>query len=326
MAFTNKGNKWELKNSLYLIFSFIPFFNSICFFHMDGKVTNKKWKRAGWITLGLNIFLIVVIFTFALLSGVEIEQVPYDTSPRLEDYLGRNYYDKYSGYSEYSKLPQYEAYLDAMDEWANSNEIKSMIDKNVAFQNTVESIGVGAMLSWFLMNMIVFFYLVSLRPSYLKALAKGTNKDDVINRLGNNNNSQNKKSAINNLNNNNSAVDNSIKNNPVISNNIVKPENQYNPVKTKTDEIKGKIDISIATEKQLIDLPLLTVIDAKRAIDYREEHSGFESVDEFFDVINAKPHIIAKLDSVLIISNPRKDKINSNARTATYKTNRRIDI
>ena len=318
MAYTNKGIKWELKNSLYLIFSFIPFFNAFCFFHMDGRVTNKKWRRSGWAVLILNISLIITIFTCAGLTGVEPEEVPYDTYPDLEDYLGRDYYSKYSGYNEYSKLPEYYDYLDAVDEWRSSDEVKRIKTENEDFQRAVESIAIGSVFAWFLTNLIVFFYLISLRANYLKALAKSTNKNDVINRLEVMNSAVNKKNVDYNFNNN------SAKDNRVMVDNIVKNENQSTKVKTKTDKITGKLDINVATEEQLADLPLLTSIDAKRAIDYRQEHNGFESVDEFFEVINAKPHVIAKLDNTLFISNPRRTKIKN--RTFAYKTNRRIDL
>ena len=308
MAFTSKGNKWELKNSLYLIFSFIPFFNSICFFHMDGKVNNKKWKRIGWIVLALNIFLVITTFTCAILSSVEIEEIPYDTRPKLEDYLGRDYYDKYKSYTEYSKLQEYYDYEDAVEAWRNSNEIKSIDEKNEAFQSTADSIGMGSLIAWFFTNLIVFFYLISQRAHYLKALAKTTNKNEVINRLENMNNI---------VKNNNNKEIAKIQHDSVEKKVIRNSENKFS-----YKEQINKVDINTASEQQLVDLPLLTIVDAKKAINYRDEHNGFESVDEFFTVINAKPHIIVKLENTLFVSNPRQSKIN----TSIFNTKRRIDL
>lgn len=59
-------------------------------------------------------------------------------------------------------------------------------------------------------------------------------------------------------------------------------------------------DINSASEEELLVLQGITIIDAKKAIAYRNQHSGFDSVDEFFACINAKPHIIVSLEKHLI--------------------------
>jgi DNA uptake protein ComE-like DNA-binding protein len=64
---------------------------------------------------------------------------------------------------------------------------------------------------------------------------------------------------------------------------------------------KEKIDVNSATEDELLKLGI-TIIDAKKAIAYREENDGFKSTNEFFEVINAKPHIIARLETLIDIS------------------------
>lgn len=320
MAFTNKGLKWEIKNSIYMIFSPFAFLKAICFFHMGAKANNKKWKRMGWIVLGLNIFLVIALFMFIELSYAEPESVPYDTMPSLEDYLGRNYYEKYGGYEVYSKLPEYEQYLDAVDEWRKDNEVEQIRARNEQSRERYTAISTGVMLSWFLTNLIAFFYLISERANYLRMLAQNTDKKEIISRLDNKNNILNNKSKVNKI--------------EQKDNFLYGQKTQTNLIQNDVRNTQNKIDINIASEKELTDLPVLTAIDAKRAIIYREHHKGFNSVDEFFQAINAKPHVIVKLENIIFVSESYKEKKSTNKERVnkeqpqkeSYNMKRRIDL
>lgn len=61
------------------------------------------------------------------------------------------------------------------------------------------------------------------------------------------------------------------------------------------------IDINSADQEAFASLQGLTIVDAKKAISYRDEHNGFNNIDEFFMCIGAKPHIIVSIKERLYV-------------------------
>lgn len=55
------------------------------------------------------------------------------------------------------------------------------------------------------------------------------------------------------------------------------------------------IDINTCQESELRTLPGVGVAQAKQAMDYRDQHGGFVSVDEFVDVLALKPHFAVQI-------------------------------
>jgi|GEM_PF-2073691 len=53
MSITKKGVKWELKNSIWILWSFILFFNGIGMFYAGIKVKVKRWHRYGLIYIAI---------------------------------------------------------------------------------------------------------------------------------------------------------------------------------------------------------------------------------------------------------------------------------
>ena len=296
MAFTNKGAKWEIKNSLFLILSFIPFLNTICLFHMSGKIENKKWRKLGWICLSLNILMLIVM---ALVNMVNVPalDLPTENKPKIEDYLGWDYRQKYT-YDEYTKLEEYYNYQVAYDEWSESEEVRAAYDEHDRALSQHTGIVSGVMLAYVIMNLFFFFYIISQRANYLRELAKYTNKKSIINKLENTN--------LNSV---------QIKKENEVTANVSEVSNVYE------NKAVENLDINKATEEEISNLPGLTIIDAKRAITYREQNSGFKTVQDFYDAINAKPHVVAKLDSIIFVgkSNLTEDNTATNSR-------RRIDL
>lgn len=64
------------------------------------------------------------------------------------------------------------------------------------------------------------------------------------------------------------------------------------------------IDINSCSIETLSELPGITIIIAKKAINYRNENNGFTSVEEFYRVIDLKPHFIAQIDNRLTCNKP----------------------
>ena len=59
------------------------------------------------------------------------------------------------------------------------------------------------------------------------------------------------------------------------------------------------IDINSCGESDFVSLPGVSIVMAKRAIQYREEHNGFSSKEEFFDTIQLKPHFIVQIQEMV---------------------------
>ena len=67
------------------------------------------------------------------------------------------------------------------------------------------------------------------------------------------------------------------------------------------------LDINSCTEEKLAELPGISLVMAKKAIDYRSEHGGFQSADEFFEVIQLKPHFVVQVQE-MIMCEPEADE------------------
>ncbi len=75
-----------------------------------------------------------------------------------------------------------------------------------------------------------------------------------------------------------------------------------------------KIDINSCTQAELTTLPGITLSDAQRAIQYREDHHGFRSVDEFIDALSIQPHLavqIFKMAEVVELLEEKKENPSS---------------
>lgn len=288
MALTNKGSKWENKNSLFLIFAFFPFLDCIPFFHMNARVENKKWKRMGWASVILNVLFLILL----IICMIVTVQISYNdsyglndyraTAPKIEDYLGADYYEKYG--SDYDQQPGYLEYEKDYQVWADSDEIKEASRRVDQVDMFLSYLFTGLQFLWLI---IILFFLIAAfieRPKYLRKLAQKGVSSDVIDRIS----SLNKKSFTN--------IENERK------------------TSEQNDQLTA-IDINSATEEELTKLKGITIIDAKKAIAYREEHGGFSNIDEFFSCINSKPHIIAANEHSLSVgkySDVSLKKIKSN--------------
>ena len=285
MALTNKGSKWEMKNSLYVLLGFIPVFNCLAFFHMSSRVKNKKWSMLGWIVLIVNIVMVVVPVIAAEVNNPNDR--PYYSSvkspPEVVDYMTNEqkklYYEDYSyEYSSDFKLTEeYSNYKTAYDQWyedskkwENQPEIVEQIEAYENFEGIQNGITMGLPAILCVLNLIFLIILLSERSKYLKLLEQSENKNSIANRINS------------------------------VAKNIVQNTNDNKKVEVQSNNSK-QIDINSASEDELSSLQGLTIVDAKKVISYRDEHNGFNDMDEFFNCINAKPHIIVALEKQLTV-------------------------
>ncbi len=293
MALTNKGAAWERKNSLYLIFSFIPVLNCLPFFHMHSRIKNKKWALLGWFSLIIQILLIVVLFVTPFINAVErpYYSVVADYIPSVEDFMTQEqkakYYEdsSYSYSTEFMLSEEYEKYQEASEqyradqrEWEQQPEIAEQISEYENYNSVRGGITVALPIALILIYLILIIISFTERPRYLKLLAQSENKDSITDRIKS------------------------------VKDNIDKNQNVM-PANAQADSA-AKTDINSADEDALSALKGITIIDAKKAIAYREEHGGFSTTDEFFNCINAKPHIIAAIEGQLTVGDYKTEKTN----------------
>lgn len=62
------------------------------------------------------------------------------------------------------------------------------------------------------------------------------------------------------------------------------------------------LDLNVATEQQISDLPGVGIILAKKAIKHREENGQFRTVEEFFQLLQLKQYAIDRLRPIVVVS------------------------
>lgn len=86
-----------------------------------------------------------------------------------------------------------------------------------------------------------------------------------------------------------------------ISNNMQDKENII--VDRINNKEASKLNINFCTENDLAILPGISVVAAKKAIEYRQQRNGFRTVEEFYAVADVKPHFVIQLDDLIVCEN-----------------------
>lgn len=297
MALTNKGAAWERKNSLYTIFSFIPVLNCIPFFHMHSRIENKRWALLGWFSIIVQILIIIALFFIPSIQYSNAPERPRysdvaGVNPSVEDFMSQEqkakYYEdsSYINSTEFKLSEEYENYQQAYEqywvdlrEWEQRPEIAAQISEYENYGSVWGGILIALCIAFFIIYLLLIIISFTERPRYLKLLAQNENKNSITTRI---------KSVKDNRNN----ID----------------ENQNTKPKNAPTNSTAKTDINSADEDALSTLKGITIIDAKKAIAYREEHGGFNNTGEFFACINAKPHIIAAIEEQLTVGDYKTKK------------------
>ncbi len=86
-------------------------------------------------------------------------------------------------------------------------------------------------------------------------------------------------------------------------------EDIYNKRFDNTAEVYSlKVNINSASEEEIAKLPGISVIIAKKIIQYRQLNNGFKTQEEFFEKMNIKPHFQKTLSPMIIIKEAKKKK------------------
>ena len=73
----------------------------------------------------------------------------------------------------------------------------------------------------------------------------------------------------------------------------------------ENEVVKPKIDINNCSEIEFTELPGVSIVHAKKVIKKREEIGGFSSVDDFFEFIKLKSHMINQLRELVKVEKMR---------------------
>ena len=318
---------WRFTNSLFFVLSFVPILQWIPYFIMNGKLPKKKWLLMGFS----NILILVMLLSGTIINGViyDRNRVSYPKSPSLEDYMREDYLD-YS-YSEYEKFPEYKEYEKAVEEYHATDEYiaaKENNDQNSRRKRNVSlTLSLIFVMTYFVYLIIIFFVE---RYRYLRELSEYENRRGVYGALKassnaykdadkaqSNKDTSNNKSEKNNVGNNKGRSDRNV--------NGAADTMQESIAHTADKEAMGnKINVNTATEEELQSLPTISIIDAKKIIEYRNKNGHFSDLDDFFAAFNAKPHMIVKIQDQVYIEEP--DNGHAGKSASASKNARRFDI
>ena len=304
MSSTKSESKWRMKHSLIFILSFIPVLNCVPFFKMYADTKNKRWNIIAIVLLFVEVILLSIS---ALLPALEGPEYPnYDSVENLidvKDYMNSEQRLKYArDYSydlseEWKSSNEYYNYIKANDErrkreqeWKKQPEIADQIQRYDTFRGNIDAItgGMKATIGFICVFAVCFAFIE--RSNYLKILKQRENSDTITQRM------------------------------QFVNQNVAPPTSK--PISRPIPQTTTNIDINNASEEEIASLQGLTILDAKKAITYREEHNGFKTVDEFFECINAKPHIVVALQEKIFIS----DNTSSKSQSSDSVGKRTIDI
>lgn len=318
---------WRFTNSLFFVLSFVPILQWIPYFIMNGKLPKKKWLLMGFS----NILILVMLLSGTIINGVVYDRnrVSYPKSPSLEDYMREDYLD-YS-YSEYEKFPEYKEYEKAVEEYHATDEYiaaKENNDQNSRRKRNVSlTLSLIFVMTYFVYLIIIFFVE---RYRYLRELSEYENRRGVYGALKassnaykdadkaqSNKDTSNNKSEKNNVGNNKGRSDRNV--------NGAADTMQESIAHTADKEAMGnRINVNTATEEELQSLPTISIIDAKKIIEYRNKNGHFSDLDDFFAAFNAKPHMIVKIQDQVYIEEP--DNGHAGKSASASKNARRFDI
>lgn len=106
--------------------------------------------------------------------------------------------------------------------------------------------------------------------------------------------------------------------------NLVVEEKLYEkPVQTELPDMQPttkKVDINNCSEAEMTNLPGVSIIMAKKAIKVRIETGGFDSLEDFYKLLNIQPNMQQQLNDIVYLG--KKSESSANKRSSE----RRIDF
>ncbi len=314
MKITERGRMWEMMHSLWIIWSFIWLVNGVGMFLAGRKTRVQKWYRLGliytaigWMTMiigseagkgsiindvmmltffGTYIACIIQSFSIRKEYLVRLEMME---KQKTEQVMTNNFKEKIA--KEYGVSSNRGNYNTNNVEYRNNDNMEYR-NNNVKYQSTVNTQYNNG-------------YINKNQQTFNSQMNFNQN-EQVFNRAE----STNKETKIYNTENN------------LVKNDFSKIKNEETVETSRTEKL---VDVNSCTEDELLQLPGIGVIEAKKAINFRNNNE-FNSVDEFIQVLNIKPHFTEKIRSMLICNKTKKNESINNSNVNASRAGRMVDF
>ncbi|ABR35925.1 MULTISPECIES: ComEA family DNA-binding protein [Clostridium] len=301
MKITEKGTRWEIVHSLWIIWSFIWLVNGVGMFLAGRKTRVQKWYRLGLIYTAIGWISMLMV------AEVGKESI-------ISDAMTIIFFGTYIAciIHSFSIRKEYLMRLEVMEkqktEQIVSNNLKEKIakeygvnyDKGNYSSNNIEDRNQSNA------NILYNNQHINENQQTFNSQMNFNQNEQVYDREE----SINKETRIY------STENNSVKNNV---------SERKNEERLETSRTEKLLDANSCTEDELLQLPGVGIIEAKKAINFRNNNE-FNSVDEFIQVLNIKPHFTEKIRSMLICNQTKKNESTNNSNINTGRAGRMVDF
>lgn len=313
MAAKDNRTVWNIKHSLIFLFSFFPFLQWITCFVINGRIPKKRWLVMGLANIGITLLIILVPL---LISGYINSHLPVVPSyPSLSQYLDTTGMT----YSEYSLTPEYQQYQQDCDAYRLLPDVIERTRLTDIRNSITTFVPTLHLISWFIFMVLLFFIE---RYRYLRELWNQENRNAVYQAFGTPQTAygmmyqgsgapgitpgfvQGTSQSASQESNLRMAPEfiqktsqSAVQPQTTLQQSAVQPRTQ---VQTQAASFQA-VNINTADESTLMTLPGMMTIQAKKILAYRTQNGPFPSREVFFRVMEAKPHIIVRLQDKITL-------------------------
>lgn len=303
MKITEKGTRWEIIHSLWIIWSFIWLVNGIGIFLAGKRTRVQKWYRIGLIYTAVG--------WFTMIMGAELNK---GNNNIVNSAMMMTFFITYIVciIQSFSIRKEYLIRLEMMEkqktEQIVANNLKEKIakeygmnsDKGNYSPNNIEDRNQSNA------NILYNNEHINENQQTFNSQMNFNQNEQVYNREE----SINKETRIYSTENN------------LVKNDVSERKNEEMLEASRTEKL---LDVNSCTEDELLQLPGVGVIEAKKAINFRNNNE-FNSVDEFIQVLNIKPYFTEKIRPMLICNQINKNESTNNANINTGRAGRMVDF
>lgn len=308
MKITEKGKIWEIVHSLWIIWSFIWLVNGVGMVLAGRKTRVQKWYRMGLIYTAIG--------WFTMIMGAELNKGNHNI---VNSAMMMTFFITYIVciIHCFSIRKEYLMRLEMMEkqktEQVMTNNLKEKIAKEYGISSNSGNFTPNNM--QYSNNNMKYQDNANTQYNYERV---NENQQPSNNHINFNQNEQ----GFNRTENTNKETKIYNTENDLIKNNV--SENETEEI-LETSRIEKLVDVNSCTEDELLQLPGIGVIEAKKAINFRNNNE-FNSVDEFIQALNIKPHFAEKIRPMLICNITKKNESINNSNVNTSRAGRMVDF
>ncbi|NRT91985.1 ComEA family DNA-binding protein [Clostridium beijerinckii] len=303
MKITEKGTRWEIIHSLWIIWSFIWLVNGVGIFLAGKRTRVQKWYRIGLIYTAVG--------WFTMIMGAELNKGNHNI---VNSAMMMTFFITYIVciIHSFSIRKEYLMRLEIMEKQKTEQIVANNLKEKIA-----KEYGVNYDKGNYSPNNIEDRNQSNANILYNNQHIN-ENQQTVNSQMNFNQNEQvyNREEIINKETRIYSTESNLVKNNV---------SERKNEERLETSRTEKLLDVNSCTEDELLQLPGVGIIEAKKAINFRNNNE-FNSVDEFIQVLNIKPHFTEKIRSMLICNQTKKNESTNNSNINTGRAGRMVDF